>query len=324
MRIIRREFVAATVAAVALVLSSAPARAANVVVNSLSVAGWFGGNEGPSGSSGTVDFVPGPGVAPLGGGSARLTVDGTGRASFGTALYKGTLLAAISQLEFGAWVASTGNPEAPSLQFDVDYNATDANTAYQGRLVFIPALPPLETWVTFDGLAGTWWATGAPGNVPCSQATPCTWAQVLANFPNAAIRNDPSQGGNLLLRLGGPITGGASVNVDAVAITASAVATTFDFEPGVSVNPTVAVAGTPVTVRAYGFKPNSTVKSFYYVNGTSGKRVLLCSALASATGVFVCTVPLPTGALAGSPGVHGVVIQGQPRVKLQTQFILNP
>jgi hypothetical protein len=301
-----------------------PARAADVVVNSLSLASWFGGNEGPGGSTGTVSFVPGPDPAPLNGGSAELAVDGTGRASFGTGLYKGTLLATISQLQFKAYVSSFGNPESPSLQFDVDYNATDANTAYQGRLVFIPPTPTLDTWASFDALAGTWWATAMPGQGVCSQGTPCTWGQVLAAFPNASIRNDSIQGGNVLFRLGGPITGGAVVNVDAFTITAGASTTTWDFEPGVSVNPSVAQAGALVTIRAYGFKPQSTVKSFYMVPGTYGKRVLLCSATSSATGAFLCTVPLLTGALAGPPGTHNVVILGQRRVNYTTQIIISP
>jgi hypothetical protein len=311
-------------AAVLVLVPAGPVLAADVVVNTLSLQGWFGGNEGPGGSVGTVAFVPGPDTPPVGGGSVELSVDSTGRASFGTAAYKGAALASINQLDFEAYVSSLGNPEAPSLQFDVDYDGTDANTAYQGRLVFIPSLPPLDTWTSLDALAGTWWATAAPGNATCSQAIPCTWAQVLAAFPNAAIRNDPSAGGNLLFRLGGPVAGGATVNVDQFTITVGVTSTTYDFEPGVSVNPSVAQPGALVTIRAYGFKPQSTVKSFYYVPGTSGKRVLLCSATSSATGAFLCSVPLPTGTLAGPPGVHGVLVLGQRRIKYTTQIVITP
>jgi hypothetical protein len=178
--------------------------------------------------------------------------------------------------------------------------------------------------VAFDGLAGTWWATGMPGQATCPQSSPCTWGQVLGAFPNAAIRNDPIAGGNLLFRLGGPIAGGAVANVDEFTITVNASSTTYDFEPGVSVNPSVAQPGTLVTIRAYGFKPQSTVRSFYYVPGTSGKRVLLCSATSSETGVFLCSVPLPTGALSGPPGVHNVQVVGQRRVKYTTQIVITP
>jgi hypothetical protein len=324
MRTIRTASFAALAAAAALLSAAPQARAANVVVNSLSLSGWFGGNEGPGGSVGTVDFVPGPGTPPLGGGSAELTVDSNGRASFGTAQYKGTALTAITQLTYAAWVATAAHPESPSVQFDMDYDKNDNNTAYQGRLVFVPPLPTLDTWTAFDALAGTWWATAAPGNLTCSQASPCTWNQVLAAFPNAAIRNDPNAGGNLLFRLGGPVTGGSRVDVDDFTITAGPISTTWDFEPGVSANPSVIAAGGLITVRAYGFKPNKTVKSSYYVNGTSGKRVLLCSATSSETGAFLCTVPLPTGALAGPSGIHAILIQGLSRVKYTTQIFITP
>ncbi len=310
--------------ATTLLMSAAPAGAATEIVNTLSLDAWFGGNEGPGNSVGTVVFTPGPATPPLGGGSVELTVDSTGRASFGTAAYKGTALSAINAIEYRAYVSSIGNPESPTLQFDIDYDGGDFNTSYQGRLVTYPTPPTTDTWVAVDALAGTWWATSAPGNTICSQATPCSWAQVLSNFPDAAIRNDPSQGGNLLFRLGGPITGGARVNIDDLTVQVGTATTTYDFEPGVSVNPSVAQAGTLVTIRAYGFKPQSTVKSFYYVPGTSGKRVLLCSATSSASGAFFCSVPLPTGALAGPAGVHGVLILGQRKVRYATEIVIAP
>ena len=317
-----RRTILAAVASAVVALGAGPAAAE--VVNQLSLDVWFAANEGPSGSIGSTAFVPGPGVPPVGSGSAELTVDATGRASFGTALYKGTRLDNITQLEYWRYVSSIGGAEAPTLQFDVDYDSTDLNTVYQGRLVTYVSSPTLDTWTPVNALAGTWWATGAPGNSVCTQGSPCTWAQVLSNFPNAAIRNDPSAGGNLLFRLGGPVTGGGQVNVDDFPITASAVTTTWDFEPGVAVNPTVVQSGSLVTIRAYGFQPNSTAKSFYYINGTTGKRVLLCSATTTSTGAFICTVPLPSGSLAGPAGTHGIMILGKSRIKFTTQIFTTP
>ncbi|MBM4243294.1 MAG: hypothetical protein FJ148_05685 [Deltaproteobacteria bacterium] len=94
-----RMTILAAAAATLVAVGAGPAAAAEVV-NQLSLDNWFGGNEGPSGSVGTVAFVPGPGVLPVGAGSAELTVDATGRASFGSALYKGTRLDNITQLEY--------------------------------------------------------------------------------------------------------------------------------------------------------------------------------------------------------------------------------
>jgi hypothetical protein len=303
------------VASAIVALGAGPAAAD--VVNQLSLDVWFAGNEGPSGSVGSTAFVPGPTVPPVGSGSVELTVDATGRASFGTALYKGTRLDNITQLEYWRYVSSLAGAEAPTLQFDVDYGSADLNTTCQGRLVtYIPSPPALDTWTPVNALTGTWWSTGAPGNSDCTQ--------VLANFPNAAMRNDPSAGGNLLFRLGGPVAGGGQVYVDDFTITASAVTTTWDFETGVAVNPTVVQAGFLVTIRAYGFQPNSTAKMFYYINGTSGKRALLCSATTTSTGAFICTVPLPSGSLAGPAGTHGILITGKSRVRYTTQIFTTP
>ena len=320
-----RKTILVALSAAVVALGAVPARAATTTVNSLSVNGWFGGNEGPSGSIGAVAFVPGPPTAPLGTGSAQLTVDANGRASFGTAAYKGTHLSNISALQYQTNVQSFGGAEAPTLQFDVDYDATDLNTAYQGRLVSYTSTPnSINTWYTVNALTATWWATGAPGNAICNQTTPCTWAQVLANFPQAAIRNDPANGGNLLFRLGGPVAGGGRVNVDAFQISTNTGSSIYDFEPGVAVNPSVAQPGTIVTITAFGFKPQSSVKSFYVIGGTTGKKVLLCSGTSGEDGTFYCSVPLPTGTLAGPAGTHNIEIQGKNRVRYGTQILITP
>ncbi|HVG38362.1 MAG TPA: hypothetical protein VM870_03680, partial [Pyrinomonadaceae bacterium] len=60
-----------------------------VVVTNASLNGWFFFNEG---ANGTGQFEVGPATPPLGGGSANLIVDGTGRESLGTQAYAGTRL----------------------------------------------------------------------------------------------------------------------------------------------------------------------------------------------------------------------------------------
>src|SRR5215470_15386895 len=117
-------------------LSAAPSRAASVVVTTLSTDLWFNLNEGPAGSVGDTTFVPGPATPPAGNGSAMLEVDDTGRASFGTELYKGTALASITQMTFSSYASSAKTVVNPALQFDIDYDGTDMSTAYQGRLTF--------------------------------------------------------------------------------------------------------------------------------------------------------------------------------------------
>lgn len=320
-----RKTILGTLAAAVVVLGAGPVRAASTTINSLSVDGWFEINEGPSGSMGEAAFVPGPTTAPLGTGSVQLTVDGLGRASLGTAAYKGTRLSNISALQYQVNVQSFGGTEAPTIQFDIDYDSTDGDTTYQGRLVSFTSTPnSINSWYSVNALAGTWWATRSPGNTVCSQASPCTMVQVLSYFPQAAIRNDATQGGVLLFRLGGPVAGGGRVNVDAFQITTNTGSTIYDFEPGVAVNPSLVQSGTVVTITAFGFRPQSTVKTFYVIGGTTGKRVLLCSGTSGEDGTFYCSVPLPTGALAGPPGTHNIEIQGKNRVRYGTQVFISP
>ena len=221
-------------------------------------------------------------------------IDDTGRASLGTMLYKGTLLSTITQLTFNSYSSSALIVVSPALQFDIDYDTTDMSSAYHGRLTFEPSGAPVaDTWVAQDALAGTWWASQAPGNTVCSQATPCTWAQVLTAFPDAAIRNDPIQEGALIFRLGGPITGGSIASVDNLTIATGVPTTTFDFEPGATINPSVGPASTLVAIEAYGFRPLKNVRAYYYTNQSKGKRLKMCRARASATGAFYCAVPVP-------------------------------
>jgi hypothetical protein len=117
-----------------------------------------------------------------------------------------------------AWGYSTYQPGpilAITLQFDVKYRTTD--TAYGGRLVFEPYQQSGTVgsgWQTWNPYTGVWWASKtntAGSNGLCPQASPCTWAQVTAYFPDAVIS------GRLLLKAGGGWTNFDS-NADALTI----------------------------------------------------------------------------------------------------------
>jgi hypothetical protein len=62
---------------------------------------------------------------------------------------------------------------------------------------------------------------------PCQPATPCTYQQVLALFPNAGVWNS---GGGLLFKAGGPWSPGFDGNVDALKITHGSSVINYDFE----------------------------------------------------------------------------------------------
>lgn len=197
--------------------------------------GWAFAEEGPTGSG---SLVNGPATPPLGTGSARLTVDSTGRYILATLARAGTRLDAITTLGYSTYRTAGDSALAIALQMDFDSDVTDASTVFQGRLVFEPyftAAISTGVWQTWNPLnnaaGGNWWfsinANNPQGQVACPQSNPCTWTEVLTAFPNAGIRQS---NGALLFRAGGPWTGGFDGNVDAFAIGISGDTTTYNFE----------------------------------------------------------------------------------------------
>lgn len=221
--------------ALALVAAPTPAVLADstIVVTPGATQGWFFYDDDfPGGQGG---FVTGPATPPLGTGSAHyyLPPGSSARQALTTLAYAGTRLSQITNLQYSTYRSqlASGN-ESIYLQFDVDYDATDANFAYQGRLVFLPftaASVPQNTWQTWNPMtAGKWYSSRAPFNTLCPQTPGCTWAQILTNWPNAGIMANT---GWLHLKAGGPADG-FDGNMDAFTIGVNGTNTTYDFEGG--------------------------------------------------------------------------------------------
>jgi hypothetical protein len=211
----------------ALVLGAAPAFAAHAVkVSPNNMHGWAFVDDNTNGP-GSGQMVAGPGDPPLGKGSAQLTVTSpVDRQMLSTLAYQGTRLADITALSY--WTYQVDASHAMPFQLDIRYHPTD--TGYQGRLVFEPGngngAGSSGVWERWSPLSGRWWASKAKASGgQCLQASPCTWQEVLTNWPDASILY------NVLFKAGGgwgPWTG----NVDAFTIgTSSAHATTYNFEP---------------------------------------------------------------------------------------------
>jgi hypothetical protein len=212
----------------------------NTLVSPANQRNWAFFDDFGSGS-GAGGFEAGPGTPPIGTGSAFLTVDSTARHAFEVFThYAGTRMDDISTLQYRSYQDNNANTVvAISLQFDIDYDLNDANTAFNGRLVFEPYLTGTvqqNVWQTWDARAGNWYGSSATAVVngvsvsnPCQPATPCTWAQVLTLYPNAGVRNTPSSG--VLFKAGGPWSPGFDGNVDAFKIGIGSFSTTYDFEP---------------------------------------------------------------------------------------------
>ena len=200
-----------------------------VVVRPASLNGWTFMEEDTPTGSGT--FVTGPATPPLGVGSAQLTVDSTGREIFFLAGNGGTKLSQITSLQYSTYEpVGTAEFLALAVQINVDYDVTDGDTSWQGRLVFEPYISGTVTpgvWQTWSPLNGKWWASRTPGNTVCPQNNPCTWSQVLSAFPNVGINTTQP----LVLFRAGQWASGFTGNVDAFTLGIGATYTTYNFEP---------------------------------------------------------------------------------------------
>jgi hypothetical protein len=249
---------------------------------------WIFTDDGYPGGIG--EFVSGPATPPLGSGSVHFVLAGTAREAIGTLAFANTQLDQFTQLKYNTYRASVdaGNNLAVALQLDVDYDLTDTNTAWQGRLVYEPYQTSpggvyQNTWQTWDALDTTakWWASKAPGSDYCPQSSPCTISQILGRWPNAGVR----VGGYLWLKAGGPADG-FDGNADNLIVGVSGDNTTFDFEAGsphLSFAPTLTLIPVGGTTTVY-INLNSVSNLYGYqfqVNYDSTKL--------SAAGAFVNT-----------------------------------
>ncbi len=209
---------------------SGPVSETTVVVDP-SNTDWIFLEETPTASGG---FVNGPATPPAGSGSAEFTLDDTGGMALGTALHAGTYLRDINTLTYHTYRQSGGVNLAPALQFNIDYDLTDGDNSWQGRLVYEPvysgATPSTGVWEAWDTLAADakWWATGGPGVGTCiAGAGACTIGEILANWPNAGIHAAiPGIG----FKAGGGWTGGFVGNVDDFTIQVHGDTVHYNFE----------------------------------------------------------------------------------------------
>jgi nitrous oxidase accessory protein NosD len=168
--------------------------------------------------------------------------------------YAGVSLSQITTLSYDTYRSSIdpGNNLAIALQVNIDFSTTDLNTGFQGRLIFEPyqgigGNVSQNTWQNWNALNGHWWAsrTNALGsNGLCPQSSPCTWNQVLMNWPTARIH--PALG--------------------AVVFKAGSNWAVFD---GNVDNFTLGVSGTNTT---YDFEPETNCTTVCYVNGATGNN----------------------------------------------------
>jgi hypothetical protein len=195
-------------------------------------------------STGSQQFVTGPGTPPLGTGSLRFTIGSDGD-SFETVRYPGLDTVRIDQLtrlEYSTYVTNFNDGQAPYILLNIDFNG-DATfddqiffePIYQSAS-FFPSNPQAQLvegqWQTWDALNGGWWSLnnicGAGPGVNVKSL-----AQYLSCQPNARIINAGGGLGGFRIATG---CGGAAWanfdgNIDNVSIGVSGTETTFDFDP---------------------------------------------------------------------------------------------
>lgn len=203
--------------------------------------GWFFFEEGAAGKA-SGELVRGPEKPPRSVGSAQFVLDdGSGAMSLGTVELRGTRLDAFSRLHYCTYRGSGSAEVAVSLQFSADYDLTDQDDSFQGRLVFEPYLidgtpdaAPVQadTWQCWDALDGHWWATGSPGNTVAPITDPQSLQTLLSQFPDLGIRNpEPAHFfGALILKAGSGWSGGFDGNADKLVVGVDGRETVYDFD----------------------------------------------------------------------------------------------
>ena len=192
---------------------------------------WFIINEG--GTTGTVEFIEGPGSPLSGTGSALFTLENSDdEIGLAGKVFEGpTSLSSITGLSYTTYTLSDEG-KAVKLQLNVSYNNES-----EGTLVFEPVIETgdvskMNEWQTWDLLtAAGWKAVGAPENESCSADTPCTLSDIIGAFPNASIVSNPDYDGAGLIQFkAGPDSPGFQGAVDGFMLSLNGEPESYDFE----------------------------------------------------------------------------------------------
>jgi parallel beta-helix repeat protein len=224
--------------------------------------GWFYITEtvGPGAGLLPFDIVLSPPDPTLGKASARLVItDVNWRHMYLSPIFTGTLLSDITVFEYRLRIPSA-SPQLPYINIGWDDDVTDGDTGFRGRLVYTP--PPSlasNTWHIIDARndpTPNWYTTITA--TQCTASTPCTFAQLVAAYPNAAIHPNTLMGvplGFVGIRVGGGSSTGTGY-ADGLRVGVGSQITLFDFEAAppttvtLAASPTTTVVGNNVLLTA--------------------------------------------------------------------------
>jgi parallel beta-helix repeat protein len=156
--------------------------------------GWFYITEtvGPGTGLLPFDIVLPPPDPTLGAASARLVITNVNwRHMYLSPIFTGTRLSDITVFEYRLRIPSA-SPQFPYINIGWDDDVTDGNTGFRGRLVYTPPSLPANAWHIVDARNDPTprWYTTLTGATQCTSGSPCTFAQLVAAYPNAAIHPD--------------------------------------------------------------------------------------------------------------------------------------
>lgn len=195
----------------------------------------------------------GPETPPLGSGSALLQIGGSSEGKLiSSNILMDTPLSEFETLEYSYYVTDSSGT-GPSFQMGIDFDLTDNEEGFQGRMVYVPSAQGAVTegdWVTVDLLAdngtGNWFFTCATARPVCransgglcTQADFCNFSEIVAAFPNIGIHSVGEEGtgagfGLIGMKVGSG-EGAVDANVDAVRIKlegAGQNTVVYNFEP---------------------------------------------------------------------------------------------
>jgi hypothetical protein len=233
----------------------APIARADVLVDPANMGNWSFANADGSGTAGANPtafggMVTGPGVPPLGTGSAELAtgngvIGGDGAEILSTSGYAATPLSALTALSYSTYVTSNNGQQFPYLSIEI---STGVSGTPNDVLFFEPPYQPsqgtpvLNTWQTWNALAGGWWDNNGLGNPSNAGVVPLSTFETA--YPDATIENyDPgltpaTTRGGIALNVGFATTTSKFVGyVDNFTIGVNGGSTTYNFDPTPTATP---------------------------------------------------------------------------------------
>lgn len=195
-----------------------------------------------TGSTGSITFVDGPEVPPLGFGSVEMATGADGNSGEELRFTKldGQFLSEITSLQYWTYIATGSGQQAPYLSMRIDWDGDNVEDdriffepEYQhGYTLLVPDQGDLVVgmWQSWDARQGGWWSNT---DSPAAGADVRPLAVYAAAHPNARVipATNGSGGLRLIVGYGAPPWTNFVGNVDALTVGLAGITTVYDFEP---------------------------------------------------------------------------------------------